>query len=425
MNQEEIRLLVHEPFDFILAGHVDNVLINLPQALHQEGFRILVIGTPGMHLLRSPWVDAVLEIDERTQSRFIDELLERSDFLKQVSGTFLWCSDEIMREIADRDIEEFLKIRLLPVKNKTFLKILGSKIGQQSVFEALDVSTPDSRVIRLEQRCLDDLIEAKDVKLLIKSDYAGGGHFIKEVPQGESVRLGFINRDWFPILVQEFIEGELSSVEGYFVDGQLVMWLYSTFMKTTSAFGPSLVRIYKPPPGTDFIRDVEKIGSKARLQGFVNISLIWNEKERRHYIFEFDARPNLWHGAFTDLKIPFAKIWRKEFDFRYEEFISAPQKKYEPARALNRFLGQGNLLGVLRVARKSDLPNWGSPISSSLYDPTRTWELRKRILLFPIAPIRRQVLNLGILIKKKMPRPLAKKIEESRFKRWLLKLLVS
>ncbi len=415
---------VQHDFDFILVGHIENVLINLPEALKKSGFKTLVIGAPGMYLLKSPFIDYSITLDSRTQSRFLDELFLNQDFLLKCTGTFLWCSDEIMKEIVDRDVPLSLKIKLLPTKNPEFMKVLGSKVGQDSMFHNLNVKTPNSKVLKTYSESQSFFNNDGKNRVLVKGNHSGGGSFIKQVSSGEQLDLAQIPRDWFPLLIQDFEIGDTVSVEAYYREGILVLWLYSYTIMTTSILGPSMVRKYEIPPNLDFLDELKRIGETAKINGFANVSLIWNSEKQRHLMIEFDLRPNVWHQAFLDFDIPFGEIWRDKRTSFVEEYGVIEGFRYEPYRLFDYMLNRFRIFSAVRVLMGSEFRDYGRTLTSSFFDPGVRRRNQLLLIFFFFAPLRRYVLKIGILFKQNLPVRLQELIDNSCMKRWLLRILV-
>ena len=415
---------IQHQFDFILVGQIDNVLVNLPEALKKNGFRNLVIGAPGMYLLDSPYIDQSITLKSRIQSRFLDELLIDQDFLMGFTGTFLWCSDEIMKEIADRDIPLALKIKLLPTKKPEFMSILGSKVGQDAMFQKLNIKTPDSTILVSLSDGQSTFHNDKSNRVLIKGNHSGGGAFIKTVESHEHFNLQQISAEWFPILIQDFEFGDTVSIEAFYREGSLIIWMYSRMVMTTSKLGPSMVRKYEIPPIFDFIDELRRIGEAAQIDGFANTSFIWNQNKHHHTLIEFDVRPNTWHQIFLDFAIPFNEIWRTKETLFSEMPSIIEGLRYEPYRLFNFMLDHFRIFGAVGVLMGREFKKYGKPITSSFYDPG----LKKRNLLlltfFFLAPLRKHILKIGISLKKKFSLRLQEKIDESNLKRWMLRFLV-
>ena len=371
-------------FDFILVGNSDGTLSNLPKALKSSGFRILVIGAPGMPLIKSPWIDSSIMLSNNMQSPFLQELFTRENMLMGLTGTFLWSSDQIMREVASSDISLELKLKLLPVQNEIYLDMLGSKISQFEKMSALGIPYPNSQPIRSKLELSNSEVEMQG-KVVAKGDYSGGGAQVRIFESVTKEDLDLLPNEWFPILLQRFVPNERIGIEAYYRDGELVQWFYSIVGSDISLLGPSMSRTYLVPKSLDFLEHLEKIGKSANLNGFVNVSLFVDPDTGLHKFFEFDARPNRWHHIFFDFHVPFGGIWNKSIKFQLIDYLPAPLFVYEPARLFNYLLMQWNLIGAIEVVRNLRLPNYGVAISSVFYSPYYRKLNTLKLIFFPFS----------------------------------------
>lgn len=371
-------------FDFILVGNSQGVLSNLPRALKSAGFRILVIGAPGMPLIKSPWIDSSIMLSNNTQSPFLQELFTKESMLMDLTGTFLWSSDQIMREVASSDIPLELKLKLLPVQSEVYLDILGSKISQFERMSALGIPYPQSQAIMSKLELANTEIEMQG-KVVAKGDFSAGGDQVRIFDSVMKEDLDLLPDEWFPILLQRFVQHKSVSVEAYYRDGELVQWFYAIAESTVSPLGPSMSRTYLVPESLDFLEHLEKIGKLANLDGFVNVSLLVDPDTGLHKFFEFDARPNRWHHIFFDFNVPFEGIWDKSIKFQPSDFLSTPLLVYEPARLFQYLLMQWRLIGAIKVIRNLGLSRYGVPISSVFYSSYYKKLNMIKLILFPLS----------------------------------------
>ena len=409
-------------FDFILVGNVDGVLSNLPKALKSAGFNILVIGAPGMPLIKSPWIDSSLILSSNTQSLFLEELFTKEEFLNDLSGTFLWSSDQIMREVAESEVPLNLKLKLLPIRDENYLEMLGSKIGQFERMSTLGIPYPQSQRIgsKLELAVSELTIQGK---ALAKGDNSGGGAQVRIFESVSREDLTAIPDEWFPILLQEFVPANRIGVEAYYRDGELVQWFYSIVESDLTPLGPSMGRTYLIPESLDFLDHLEKIGKSANLDGFINVSLLIDSETGLHKFFEFDSRPNVWHHIFIDFNVPFQDIWNKRMKFLPNSYVPIPMKLFEPVRLFKYFLERWNVIGAFQVFQNKRVSKYGIAISSVFYEPDyRTFNILKLVLL-PIAPFTRRILRALVYLKKCTPSSLSARIDKSRTKALFVKFL--
>ena len=371
-------------FDFILVGNSDGILSNLPKALKSSGFSILVIGAPGMPLLKSPWIDSSIVLSNSMQSQFLEELLTKAEMLMSLTGTFLWSSDQIMREVATSAIPLELKLKLLPTQSENYLDMLGSKISQFERMSALGIPYPQSQPIRSKSELATSELEIQG-KALAKGDFSGGGAQVRIFESVTKEDLELLPNDWFPILLQRFVPSERIGVEAYYRDGDLVQWFYAKVVSDISPLGPSMSRTYLVPKSLDFVEHLERIGKSANLNGFVNVSLLVDPKTGLHEFFEFDARPNAWHHIFIDFNVPFKGIWNKSIKIQPNEYLPSPVFVYEPARLFDYFFERWKIIGAIKVLRNQRVTRYGVAISSIFYNPEYKNLNLIKLTLFPFA----------------------------------------
>jgi hypothetical protein len=371
-------------FDFILIGNADGILLNLPNALKSAGFSILLIGGHGMQLIKSPWIDSSIVLSSSVQSQFLQELFEKEELLMELTGTFLWSSDQIMREVAQSDIPLKLKLKLLPTQNENYLEMLGSKTGQFEKMSALGIPYPNSQSISSKTELVNSVVKLQG-KVLAKGDFSGGGAQVRIFESVTKEDLALLPDDWFPILLQQFVPSERIGVEAYYRDGDLVQWFYATVESDIYPLGPSMGRTYLVPESLDFVEHLEKIGKSANLNGFVNVSLLVDPNTGLHKFFEFDLRPNAWHHIFFDFNVPFKSIWNKSVKFQPNEYLLSPLFVYEPARLFDYFLRRWNVLDAIKVVREKGVTKFGSPISSIFYSSEYKNLNIVKLMIFPFA----------------------------------------
>jgi len=371
-------------FDFILVGSTDGTLSNLPIALKSAGFSILVIGAPGTQLIKSPWVDSSIVLSTNVQSEFLQELFTKEEMLMGLTGTFLWSSDQIIREIATSDIPLKLKLRLLPTQNENYLEMLGSKIGQFEKMSALGIPYPESQSISSKTELANSVVKMQG-KALAKGDFSGGGAQVRIFESVTKEDLALLPDDWFPILLQEFVPSKRVGVEAYYRDGDLVQWFYAIVESDIYPLGPSMGRTYLVPETLDFLEHLERIGKSAHLDGFVNVSLLVDPNTGLHKFFEFDSRPNVWHHIFHDFNVPFKSIWSKSIEFQPNDYLPSPLFVYEPTRLFDYLLRRWNVFDAIKVVRNKSVTKFGSPISGVFYSSENTKLSIIKLMLFPFA----------------------------------------
>lgn len=422
MASHQLTYIPKGEFDFILVGNRDGTLSNLPKALKLSGFSILVIGVHGMSLIKSPWIDASIVLSKNTQSQFLEELFNKEEILNNLIGTFLWSSDQIMREVAESDIPLELKLKILPVRNENYLDMIGSKIGQYEKMSALGIPYPHSQSLNSKVELVSSELTIQG-KILAKGDSSGGGAQVRMFESTSKDKLALLSDVWFPVLLQQFVPAKHIGVEAYFRNGELVQWFYAIIDSDRYLFGPSMGRTYLVPESLDFLEHLEKIGKSADLDGFVNVSLLVNPDTGSHEFFEFDARPNIWHHIFIDFNVPFKDIWNKRIKFQPNVYLATPVVLYEPERLFRYFLERMNLIGATKVLKNQRVPKYGVAISSVFYDSNHKTLNIIKLIFIPIAPLASKMRKVLVMLKQRAPKSLKAWIEQSKVIAVLVKFL--
>lgn len=207
---------------------------------------------------------------------------------------FLFADDLIAIELSRKSKDVDLQLKLLPVRRPEGIPLVGSKVGFVNLAHASRIKIPKS-VIATSPKHLVQLSEDFETKYLVKADIGGGGSTVKRFSAPVTTDQSRELKAWFPVVVQEEIEGTLISVEGFYDSGKLLGWIYSKFDVESWEFGPSTRRTYFDPPSLDFEKTLIEFGLASGFHGFMNATFIWNESEKYHYLFEADNRPNGWH----------------------------------------------------------------------------------------------------------------------------------
>lgn len=278
---------------FVGTGELIN---RLPETFNRPGLEIIVLGPATCSLRRSKYITKFIELPATDPLELWHEtaLANYKKILEQQADWVIFSDDETVGAIAKSAIPAEEKLKLLPVKSDAGLEILGSKVGLANSMNRLAIPGPKSAVACNRDELDQNAISA-GTEFLIKGDLFGGGSRVRKFDSENAKPDLQIPLDWYPVVVQEFIEGDEVSVEALFRDGQLTAWMYSVVSQNISQFGPSVVRRYFTPANTDFETTLNHIGNAAQLHGFFNCALIWSPDRQAHFLFELDPRPNAWH----------------------------------------------------------------------------------------------------------------------------------
>ena len=289
---------------YLICEHAE-LLKNLPKVISEKNSKISVISRKKSALTDHKYVDEYIEIKQELNTNFNDQFIADEKLISKLNGWVIWGNDELMRRVATSTLPLEEKLRILPTRRKIGLQILGSKVGLAQVSKKIKISSPKTFVAN-DNAELNRLISDFSHPLIIKADRFGGGEFVKKVSTEKEKTDLDIPREWFPVVVQDYVLGELVSVEGFFKDGKLIAWMYSSKTRTLGEFGASYARSYKSPTIRDFEDDLINLAKECGLHGMLNCTLIL--KEGKHFLIEADARPNVWHFLHENFKIPIVEI---------------------------------------------------------------------------------------------------------------------
>jgi hypothetical protein len=408
-------------FDFVLIGNAENVLRNLPLSLKLSGFRVLGIAPPQSTLLRNKNLTSTIEIDGLSTLEFVKNLKSIESFLKKSNACFLWSSDEIMKVVAESNLDLYCKKNILPIKNQEFWRIFDSKAAQSQTFYFLGVRQPKTKIYEKAKNSITEDWEVES-RVLLKGNSSGGGAFIHEFDRVEDIDLEGINSNWFPISVQEFIAGKDLMVEAYFKNGELVLALASETLAETTKFGPSVARRYLDECPIEAVKTLSSLGRELKVNGFVNVTFRSCSQSEQLYLIEFDARPNIWHGVFYELEIPFGEIWVNGGELQGKSKIIASDF-YDPLRLFNWSLEKGRISEAIKAMKGNSSTHFGAPLATEFVFENRGCRGWVKILLAPIYPFRQKILNKLIRVKSRLPQTQREFIDQSNIKRALLRIL--
>ena len=207
---------------------------------------------------------------------------------------FIYSSDGLAMAVKDSDLEENIKERVLPVQDRKYFDLIGSKIALSLTAASLGLTTPGFE-IAADRAELEGKLKKLHGDYFVKADVGGGGARVKAIHAGPNSRTPHVPKDWFPLLVQEKIVGEEIAVDALFLKGKLMTYAYSVVLERTKRLGPSTRREFRKPLGTAFEAELQVLAKAAKLSGFANLTFIRGELDQEHYLIEADLRPNTWH----------------------------------------------------------------------------------------------------------------------------------
>lgn len=273
----------------LVFGHNAWLMAPVPTLLSRAGFTVDVVSEDAAmatcrnvaEFLHAPNADAVVEIANKRARRGYD--------------LFVPGDDVTMAEILRAPISDAEKARLLPVVARDNWVHIYSKIGLSKVLSAHGIDTPAFRVAH-DRAELEDMVRDFGQPVVVKNDSSGGGAAVFLCTTSEDVA-SFADKIIYPVLVQEWIDGDVVDLSGFFQQGKIVFFSYSEVLEVRpDPHGPSVLRRYLDLKDVDAacLEGVEKLGKALGANGFANIGSVRAKRDGKLYFFEADMGPIVW-----------------------------------------------------------------------------------------------------------------------------------
>jgi hypothetical protein len=385
-----LRVSLIEWFTFIvvniyfIAAHGENFR-RLPEFLAGPGVRITLICCTRSLLRKSEFIDQVVAVTQHPNcNNFVRDLLAHTELIKGINGWVIFASDEDLYNVAHSDLDEELKLKLLPVRRSDHVSIVGSKAQFIKTCKESEVPIPKSDVVDAPEQ-VHEVVKNFSTPFVIKADRGAGGAGVRVVSSEADLVLQPVPASWYPIVIQEFVFGEPRGVDAFFREGELLAWLYSGDFDLPDALGPTMSRRYFEPPVLDFVEALKKYGRATGAHGFANGSLFYLPEEKRHVMFELDLRTNAWHHLGQKLGLDWVsmmsqpmenfqgvvqyptnlppggltlKHWQRQIEFAIQardwrtaiQLIRIPKRKRYPIEYKDASLNRAQVRGLLRLA---------------------------------------------------------------------------
>jgi hypothetical protein len=269
------------------------VAARIHELLPRDKFRIRAYLGRKSSLRRSRFIDDSIAVGNGPRASLQDLVSASAEGQIEPDNWIVWGSDQALEAIRSSRMSIEQKLALLPVRTTAGLATLGSKVGLVALCEAHGIDIPTS-TIALTQVELERALSLHS-RVLIKGDSGNSGSRILPAVPRSTLRELAVPDDWYPVVVQEFVEGPMVSVEALFREGMLSHSLYSIVVAVAQQFGLTRVRHFQQAPSADYLTSLKTLGEVAGLHGFANCSFIWDAERQRHVLFEVDMRPNRWH----------------------------------------------------------------------------------------------------------------------------------
>jgi hypothetical protein len=194
----------------------------------------------------------------------------------------------------------------LPISDIAHKEHLFSKIGLSIALSNSIVPTPKYAVVKSP----NDLTNTKlnlSFPIIIKGDRSSSGAQTFRLNSQRELSQFKFESSFYPAIVQEFIFGQLISIEAFFHQKDLIYFEYSEVIRNVqnSQFTPSNLRRFFHT--SDLNQEVEEnlveLGRTLGADGFINIGCILSNDNKLSF-FEADMRPNVW--------IDYGKFWGED-----------------------------------------------------------------------------------------------------------------
>jgi hypothetical protein len=352
------------PLRITLITQRSRVLFRLPEIFSAADVQVTLIARPDCELVASPFIHHFIPLiggrPDEDQS-FVPDLLHTGAVKRpeELGDWVIVAEDRELRLIADSGLPLDIITRLLPAKNDLGRSLCDSKVGLARALTKLNIPQPRTSEATTRAELLD-VLRKSNSPLLIKGDRGFGGRKILDVMNPIDFDVTSVPTEWFPVAIQEYIDGELIPVEAQFVNGQLVGYLYSSVLKTFSPYGHSTQRWFKSPPDRQAENSLAELGRAGALHGLANCSFIRDSRTGKHLLIEVDLRPNSWHQFGPKLGVNWISLYKNPPDQPVHNEGSERVALYP--------------LSLLRAPQYADFTSvWAWIVRSS-----GTWEMRNK-----------------------------------------------
>lgn len=205
------------------------------------------------------------------------------------------CDDQTLKIILNSDLEEEIKLKILPVINEKFFSHIFSKIGLARALEKASVAIPP---FAIANNLLETIQKAEEIgyPIILKIDCSSGGSGVFQCENKEYIEMLPAKTFENPVLIQKKIIGTELDLSAIYFEQKLIHFSCAKPDKSMYKFGPSKLRTYYQIAniGQEIFHDMVNLGKALGANGFVNISAIKSFEDNKLYFFEADMRPNVW-----------------------------------------------------------------------------------------------------------------------------------
>jgi hypothetical protein len=305
---------ISTPLRITLITQRSRVLFRLPEIFDAADVHVTLIARPDCELAKSPFIHRFIPLigGQPDQKRsFVADLLDTGclEIPEDLGDWVIVAEDQEIRLLSESGLPKATLDCLLPAKNILGRSLFDSKVGLANALTQLSIPQPPMSIaVNYEE--LKEILSKSDTALLVKADVGHGGRTITDVPIPKDFNPHTIPNDWFPVVVQEHVDGEPISVEAQFVNGQLVGYLYSSMIKFLAPFSNSTERWFKPPPDRQVEKSLAELGRAGALHALANCTFIKHSRTGEHLLVEVDLRPNSWHQFGPKLGVDWISLYK-------------------------------------------------------------------------------------------------------------------
>jgi hypothetical protein len=311
-----------KPLKALLAGHVFEALYAPAEILQRAGFEIDYVcpelGPPdiaGCNRL----------IFQGTFSDVVSKNVDKYNYDLIILG-----DDKSLQDILDSDISVAKKLKILPVTCAHNFIHLCSKFSLAEVLWQSGIKTPKFKICHSASEIHND-VKKIGYPIMIKPNKGHGGSGVFECKDEVDLNKLIINLI-FPVLLQKKICGHIIDLSGFYQNGTLINFTYSRFLRATTEFGASSIRLFTQVGALhkDVYYELEKIGQSLGACGFVSITAIEDTSTGELFYIEADVRPNVWVDCGKYVGNDTAEAIKKFFTKKINCFVNISINKDYP-----------------------------------------------------------------------------------------------
>jgi len=278
---------------------------HVPHLLHDAGAHVTFLGPHGAWPLKGRFVDrhVAAEGSPAEVARALGDHLATGESYDWV----IIGDDPLLAALATLRAEPWVP-GVLPIEPDAVRHgLLGTKVGFVRACGALGLPSPWSRVCR-GKPAIEAAVRELGRPALIKEDGFSGGEGCHRVATVRDVRALPDAIGTAEVVVQEFVTGQMHSLEALYDRGHLRALLTSRVVRAWPApYGPSAVRRFEHDDA--LVTFAEQIGRVVGVHGFGNITVIRGD-DGRLVLIELDPRPNAVFHLGDALGVPMSDALR-------------------------------------------------------------------------------------------------------------------